>query len=68
MFAYLTLKLLISIIHEFGPEHGKMSFNSKLLKIHNFIKNTINVCLTALNDWKDVEIYSQKWRKSLQKR
>ena len=25
MFAYLTLKLLISIIHEFGPEHGKMS-------------------------------------------
>ena len=42
--------------------------NSKLLKIHNFIKNTINICLTALNDWKDVEIYSQKWRKSLQKR
>ena len=27
----------------------------------------MNVCLTALNDCKDVEIYSQKWRKSLHK-
>ena len=25
MFAYSTLKLLILMIHEFGPEHGKMS-------------------------------------------
>ena len=24
--------------------------NSKLLKIHNFIKNTINIFLTTLND------------------
>ena len=30
-------------------------------------KNGMNVCLTALNDWKYVEIYLQKWRKSLQK-
>ena len=25
MFAYLTLELLIPMIHEFGREHGKMS-------------------------------------------
>ena len=50
-----------------GPEHGKNVINSKLLKIHNFTINAINVFLTALNESNDVEIYSQKWRKSLQK-
>ena len=60
---------ILSILHVtmFDPIVPDMHHNSKLLKHRNFIKNTINVCLTALNDWKDVEIYSQKWRKSLQK-
>ena len=44
-----------------------MHDNSKLLKHRNFIKSTLNVCLTALNDSNYVEIYSQKWWKSLQK-
>ena len=34
----------------FGPIVPDMHDNSKLLKHRNFIKNTMNVCLIALND------------------
>ena len=43
---------IISILHVtmFGPIVPDMHDNSKLLKHRNFIKNTMNVCLIALND------------------
>ena len=43
-----------------GPgTHG----NLKLIKIHKFIKMTLNVCLIALNRWNGTNKYLQKWRK-----
>ena len=61
------LKILISNKYMFRMLTPDIHDNSKLLKIHNFIKNTMNIYLTALNECKDVEIYLQKHRKSLQK-
>ena len=43
---------ILSILHVimFDPIVPDMHYNSKLLKHGHFLKNTMNICLTALND------------------